>query len=144
MSKNSVYVQTYNNLYLICLTPEQHSKTCNYWYTIEDYCSPHTAFTTREALFSWLEARGLEIDLDAMPQRGKHAFIKIKGAYRTAGHYGSYDGFFSLRGQRIKVLSNGELTMGIVTHDTDGFRTVHHLNPNMRDRPVYPYHEYVK
>ena len=53
----------FTNLKLCCLAPEQHARTCNYWYTITSgWGTPHTAFETERGLRRWLRERGLEID----------------------------------------------------------------------------------
>jgi hypothetical protein len=131
--------QLHDGLVLLVLTDEQHARTCNYWYAIRSNGASHTAFTTREALMNWLHECGLKVDVSEIPEPGNRAFIRIDGAYRTAMHLGSYDVFFLLDGVRTKTFSNGQLTMAIITSDEDGLKTVHTLNPNMRDRPIYPH-----
>ncbi len=135
-----ISTQKYDGLMICALTPEQHARTCDYWYTVTTHgFTTHTAFTTRGALLGWLHERGLTIDDSAIPEQGKHAVVPVKGAYRTAMHLGSYDGFFALRGRRTKVMSNASVTLAIITDDEDGLKTVHYLNPNMQDRPVFPW-----
>jgi hypothetical protein len=82
---------------------------------------------------------GLSIDGE-LPEKGVHAYLRINGAYRRQMH-GDYATFFALEGEDVRELSNGEYTLGIVTRDADGLRTMHTLNPNCRRRPVYHYRE---
>jgi hypothetical protein len=53
----------------------------------------------------------------------------------------SYDEFYALDGERSRDLSNGDWTLAIITKDEQGIKTVHTLNPNCRDRPVFDYRE---
>ena len=45
------------------------------------------------------------------------------------------------QGKHTRTLSIGEYTLGILSRDTDGVVTGHHLNPNCRHRPVFDYAE---
>lgn len=134
-----MYTQTYSNLSVCSLDPEQHARTCNYWYTVRNEPYAHTAFNKRSSLMRWLEERGLELVQD-LPEQGTHSYQRIEGQYRTAMHM-SYDEFYALDGLRTRALSNGQWTMAVVTTDEEGIRTVHTLNPNCKDRPVYDYSE---
>ena len=132
------YTREYT-LWLCCLTPEQHERTCNYWYTVTTFGStPHTAFTRRQALLNWLQERGLELSSELPEVRGTFASQRIIGTYRTETHL-SYDEFFALKGERTRDLSNGDYTLAIITTGEDGIKTVHTLNPNCHDRPVFDY-----
>lgn len=130
--------QTHSAMWLCALDPQQHERTCGYWYTVtEGGGTPHTAFRTRAAALDWLALRGLSIDGD-LPEIGKHGVFKVAGQYRTAMHL-DYGPFFALEGVEIMTLSNAEVTLGIITTDADGLHTVHTLNPNLRRRPQFPY-----
>jgi hypothetical protein len=41
----------------------------------------------------------------------------------------------------VRQLDNAEYTLGKVTQDADGVRTVHYLNCNVHDRVRFPYFE---
>lgn len=145
------YTQPYKNLSWCSLTQEQHAKTCGYWYTVMSSGTSHTAFATRESFLSWAGRLGLTVDAAVIPLAGTHGYGAIGGEYRRASHIGThadgdplsayvggYDEFFALRGERIRCMDNADVTLGIITVDDDGVRTLHHLNCNMRDRPVFP------
>lgn len=131
-------MQTYSGLSLISLNQTAHARTCGYWYLIQSYgCTAHTAFATRAALIRWLDERGLTMTAE-LPAHGEHSVQQLAGSYRSQMH-GGCDEFAALDGERTKILSNGEYTLGIITRDADGTRTEHYLNPNCRDRPVFDY-----
>jgi hypothetical protein len=129
----------YDKLSLITLDPDGHSKTCNYWYLIQNNNGPHCAFTKRDALVEWLHLVGVRLTAD-LPEHGTHGWQKLDGSYRTESHM-SYDEFYALGGLHTKALSNGEWTLCIAKHDADGLTTLHTLNPNCKYRPVYDYAE---
>ena len=133
------YRQQYSRLSLTVLNQEMHDRTCGYWFTVSDYGTAHTAFATRSALVNWLSERGLTT-AEEIPDPGSIRTIKIEGAYRTSLD-GDREAFDALEGERTRVLQNGEYTLAIITHDDDGLRTVHRLNPNVRDRPVFDYQQ---
>ena len=144
------HTQTFKSLHWTSLDPEQHAKTCGYWYIITAYGgAPHTAFATRDAFLAWAARLGLAVDADTVPHAGTWSHGRIAGDYCRASHIGTravgsieyvggYDEFWALQGPRVRVMDNGDVTTGIITTDADGKRTLHHLNPNMRDRPVFP------
>jgi len=130
------YTQLYERLYWCSLDRDAHARTCGYWYTVTSYgATPHTAFRTRAALMRWLDDRGLTVQGE-VPQAGTHAHGTIDGSYRRSSHM-SYDEFYAVDGLRTRVMDNGDYTLGIISTDADGLRTVHHLNPNRRDRPAF-------
>lgn len=131
--------QTYSDLHLITLDMEGHLKTCDYWYLVRTPWFAHTAFNRRESLLQYLAERGLELTSE-LPEHGKPSTQDLRGSYRTEMH-GSYDEFYALNGVRSRTLSNGDWTLAIITTDEDGIKTVHVLNPNCRDRPVYDHRE---
>jgi hypothetical protein len=134
------YARTYERLWLCSLTEEQRTRTCSYWYTVTDYGStPHTAFRTKAALLTWLQRRGLEVEGD-IPEHGVWGSFRIKGGYRQSMHLDEQE-FYRNTGEHTRELSNGDFTLGIITKDPDGLRTVHTLNPNVRTRPVFDYRQ---
>lgn len=133
-------IQTHDKLYVGSLTPEQHARTCNYWYVVQSAYYPHIAFTHKHHLLQWLRDRGLELTQELPAERGVHSWQSVKGAYRTALD-GDMDVFNQLQGLLTRGLQNGQYTLTIITHDDDGLRTEHKLNPNVRNRPVFDYAE---
>jgi len=130
------YQRTYNSLSWCSLDRQQHEKTCGYWYVLQEHHGPHTAFRTREEFLAWAALYRLDLDADAVPQIGTHAYGRLSGQYRRTSHL-SYDEFFAIDGERIRLMDNGEVTLGLVANDADGTRNVHHLNCNMCDRPKF-------
>ncbi len=128
------YYNRYSDLTVTHLTQEFHERTCGYWYTVQDKWTAHTAFATRAGLDQWLADRGLSIIGDIETE----LWCPIAGRYQTALEWMPFEEFQQIEGKRIKVMSNAEWTMGIVNTE-DGITTVHHLNPNCKDRPVYDY-----
>ena len=130
------YTQIFSNLTLCQLTPEQHSRTCNYWFTVENDCTAHTAFTTKEQLEQWLEERNIKLTAPLV-EHGKHSYQQLQGEYKRASFI-SYDDFYALPAIRqIKILDNGRYTLGLLTEDENGIRTVNHLNCNCKYRIEY-------
>ena len=143
-STPTVHTKDISGLYLSCLTQAQHERTCGYWYTVTtDASTPHTAFATVEALHEWLDLRGLTLKAP-LPEHGDHAVIRINGTYRQAMHVDTacFDGI-SAEARHIRVGSNGQYTLGLVTADPDGIRTVHVLGPNVASRQVFDWRESV-
>lgn len=130
---------SYKDMWLCSLTAEQRSKTCGYWYTITTkHCTAHTAFRTRQALDKWLADRNLTLPRE-LPPIGQHDVQRIQGEYFTIMH-GSYDEFYSVPSiAEIRLLSNGEYTLGRIASQDDGIRAVHTLNPNCKHRPTFDY-----
>ena len=128
-----------SNLTLITITPEQHAKTCNYWYLIRQAGISFTAFTTRSALLNWVKLRNLTLTAE-LPEEGVHSVQEINGSYNTESHMGTHQ-FNALPAiYESKGLSNGSYTLFKFTEE-DGVITEHHLNPNCKDRPIYDYHQ---
>lgn len=138
------YAQSHGQLQATSLTPEQHERTCGYWFTVTSGAMAHTAFETRAGLDRWLDERGLSL-ADDLPEAGTFATTRIIGEYRTESH-GEFlsddyrDGmgegdFYSLCPiAAATTLSNGRYTLALITEDSDGVRTIHTLNPNVRTR----------
>ncbi len=133
----TLYVETYSNFWLTCLDPEWHERTCNYWYTVTSGALAHTAFRTAEELTTWLDERGLRLT-DTLPkERGTYKAIRVEGSYRKAS-YLDVDSFNAIHPIReIAVLDNAQYTLGKVTEDEDGIRTVHYLNCNIKERVIF-------
>ena len=126
---------TFGNLQVCSLTEEQHRNTCGYWYTVTSGVYAHTAFATERGLLRWLQERGLEL-AEPLPARGTFSWQFIQGAYSQASTMDE-EAFAALSGERITVLDNGDYTVGVVTRDEAGHRTVHHLNCNVKSRQVF-------
>ncbi len=125
------YTKTFSKLTLCRLTPEQHSRTCNYWFTIENGCTAHTAFTTKDQLEQWLEERNIKLTAPLV------GYQQLQGEYKRCS-FMSYDEFYNLPAIRqIKVMDNGRYTLGLLTEDENGIRIVNHLNCNCKYRIEY-------
>ena len=133
--------RAYRNLWLTTLTPEQHERTCNYWYVVTaEGTLPHDAFTHRHHLLLWLERLGLQCTAP-LPEQGEWSVQRLVGEYRTRSYFQDAEEFATLQGEQVRTLSNGEYTLGVITCDMDGIRTLHTLNPKVKDRQVYEYRE---
>jgi hypothetical protein len=144
------YRQIYDNLYAYSLTPEQHERTCDYWFNVTNGAMAHTAFHTRAALDRWLTERNLTLE-NELPEPGTSGSARIIGEYHTESHgvrlhqpgeewvgMGPGD-FYNLRPiAAMPTLSNGEYTLALVTEE-DGVRVINTLNPNVRSRVVFDY-----
>jgi hypothetical protein len=136
------YTQTYTDLHLSCIDEERHHRTCDYWYLLSSGALSHTAFADAEEMLMWLNQRGLWLT-DALPaERGTVKHIGIGGSYRESSYLDvavfqaiqpTRDQFFL----KIAVLDNARWTLGKVTQDEDGIRTVHHLNCNVKERTEF-------
>lgn len=135
--------QLYKDLSVCSVTPEYHARTCGYWYIVQTFgATPHTAFAERAHLDNWLNERGLTLKDELPHTKGEHGYTKILGEYTRESHM-SYDEFYNLAPQAIetKILDNADYTLGLITTDETGHKTIHHLNCNLKYRPVYPYAE---
>ncbi|EHK77704.1 hypothetical protein SM0020_12290 [Sinorhizobium meliloti CCNWSX0020] len=130
------YTQTFDRLTICALDPEQHERTCGYWYVVQNMHGPHTAFRTKAQAMRWLERLGLTIERE-LPEAGQHDFQWIKGGYRRSSHM-DVAAFAALQGVEVPCLDNAQYTKGVITTDADGIRTLHHLNCNA-PREVYDY-----
>lgn len=129
-----------DQLYLHALDERAHQQTCGYWFTVTSRAMAHTAFRDLDHCLEWMRSLGLTIDGGVLPQRGVRGTYRITGAYRDQMHL-NYDDFYALDGVQRRTLSNARYTLGIITQDADGLRTLHTLNPNCHDRPEYDYAE---
>lgn len=130
------YTQTFDKLSIGSLTREGHDRTCGYWYVVQNSNGPHTAFATKGEAMRWLDRLGLTIGHD-LPEQGTHDWQPIIGGYRRASHV-DVDAFNALDGLTVPCLDNARYTKGIITTDSDGMRTLHHLNCNVA-REEYDY-----
>ena len=103
----------------------------------------HTAFRTQEALMLWLEERGLKLT-EELAEQGEWKPQKIEGEYVDHMHL-DYDGFYRLVGdaEEVRKLSNGSYTLGLITTDDEGIKTVHYLAP-ARYRHTFDYRKTYK
>lgn len=138
-SLRSAYVSTYDRLSVRLLTPEQHEKSCNYWYVVESRMTAHTAFNKRANLLAWLSLRGLEIE-GLLPPQGEFAWLNVNGIYRRALHTDPAV-FDQISGIETRIMDNAKYTLGRITEDLDGIRTVHLLNINVNSRVEFDYEE---
>lgn len=123
--------------WLIVLDKEGNERTCNYWYLLQtSACVSHTAFRTRHALVRWFNERGLPVP-ENLPEPGEHHVLHVPGKYRKT--YCDMETLTRVNGESIKVLDNAEYTLGKVTTDADGLRTVYVPNCNHRDRVKFDY-----
>ena len=132
-------VQTHSSLSFARFDRTMRERHGNYWCVVESECRAHTAFRTPGGAMRWMQERGLALS-EPVPEEGPYSYQRLIGSYREALHC-SYDVFYSLVGTRTREMSNGSYTMAIITNDEDGLRTVHTLNCNCADRPVYDYAE---
>lgn len=134
----SSYIETIASITLVTLDAKARLETCGYWYLIRHRGMAHTAFRHRNSFLLWLDQRGLSLT-EELPPHGTFSWQNIKGIYRKCSHMDKKE-FQHLKNVHsyIRVLSNGDWTMGKITLDEDGYRTVHYLNPNV-PRKVYNY-----
>lgn len=135
-SELAPYTVHYGSLQVTALTPEQHERTCDYWYTVTCGTLAHTAFTTMHGLMRWLEERNLMLPAELPEQRGEFATMPVNGEYYASSHM-SESVFYAVNPVVITAaLSNGDYTLALISSDENGVRTVHTLNPNVRTRFV--------
>lgn len=134
------YVQTFGGFDVTCLNEDMHNRTCGYWYTVKSFCSPHTAFATKEGLLRWLDERGLKLTGNLPEHRGDAAFIHVTGQYRRAMHRNRqiFDSVAPLL--ETVELDNAQYTKAKITQDVDQSRTVHFMNCNY-EREIFDYAE---
>lgn len=144
--KTKGHVTQYASMQVTALTPEQHERTCNYWYTVTCGAMAHTAFTTRRGLERWLEERGLTLAGELPEERGEFATMRVIGEYYDVSH-GEFspaedNPYHMVAGAEwselepvviTAAMSNGRYTLALITEE-DGIRIVHTLNPNVKTR----------
>lgn len=131
-------IRSITGLHVAALDPVVHERTCGYWYAVTSRAMAHTAFTTRAGLDRWLRERNLKLR-DYLPERGEFGHSAIDGAYYEHPHL-DVDEFEAILPVLLTpVMSNGDYTLGLVSEDMDGIRTVHYLNPNVKTRLVFDY-----
>lgn len=130
---------THTRLYVCHLDEQRHRQTCGYWFTVSgDGGQAHIAFATRAGLDRWMLERGLALDGDLTAQPSHCAIV---GSYRTNSHMLDSANFPQIVGERTRAMSNGQWVEAIISTDADGIKTVHTLNPNVRDRKTFDYRE---
>jgi hypothetical protein len=130
------YIQTHNALWLGCLDQQQHDRSNDYWYTITSGGCPHTAFRSRRDVLRWLSERGLHL-LERLPEKGTGKHMRIEGTYHRAS-YLDVQAFVEISPLlKVAEMSNSRYTLAKVT-EQDGVRTIHLLNPNVRERVEFP------
>lgn len=127
---------TYNKLTFISITPEQHARTCGYWYLVQNNHAPYKAFATLAAFYRWADER--ELSIDTVPTHGVYSYQPITGQFREAC-YMDANALEAIQGVETRQLDNAAYTLGKITTDADGVRTVHYLNCNVKTRPVFDY-----
>jgi hypothetical protein len=133
------HVQTHSCLSFVKFDPDMRERGGNYWCGVQSDHRAFRAFRTPGSSMRWLQERGLTLS-EPVTEESPYSYQRLIGSYREALHC-SYDVFYSLVGTRTREMSNGSYTMAIITNDEDGLRTVHTLNCNCADRPVYDYAE---
>ncbi|ORW08459.1 hypothetical protein [Mycolicibacter longobardus] len=129
----NAYVQEFDRMYVVSLTPDTHERTCGYWYTLRARETAHTAFRTADELYRWLSERGLELE-SPLPEQGAGGWIPVTGRYRTVMDR-DRDRFEAVEPILVtEVTDNAERTPAKITQDPDGVRVVHFMNINYRDR----------
>lgn len=136
-------METYSNLTLCALDREGNARTCNYWYVVQNNHGPHTAFRTKSALLSWLDAMNLKLkdteSSDIPDPDTKHAFFWIEGTYNRMRHASS-GSLAAVNGTNCRVLENGDYRPGKISVDPNGIRTLHVLHA-MADHTPFHYEE---
>ena len=119
----------YDKLRLCQLDPEQSKARLDYWFTVTHGSMSHTAFRTQEALMLWLEERGLKLT-EELAEHGEWKPQKIEGRYVSHMHH-NYTEFYGLKddAEEVRKLSNGSYTLGLITTDAEGIKTVNYLAP---------------
>jgi hypothetical protein len=145
-----VYRQVFDKLQVTSLTAEQHERHGPYWFIVSNGSMSHTAFETRAGLDRWMTERGLTLEND-LPDAGTWGTTRVLYGYAAESHgeFLSGDprdgmgpgGFYALQPVLMTAaMSNAQYTLALVTQDgAYGVRTVHTLNPNVRDRVVFDY-----
>lgn len=130
-------MKSVTDLRATALTPEQHERTCGYWYTVTSGATAHVAFFTRAGLDRWLWERNLQLQ-NQLPDQGQWGSTPIVGSYRERSYLDDADEFEMVRPVLATAkLSNGDYTLALIDEDADGVRTVHYLNPNVKSRLVF-------
>ena len=119
---------------------EFHRRTCGYWYLVMSAAYSHTAFATEAGLMQWMNERNLKLT-QPLPKKGEVSNQRIEGGY-FRNTMMDEEGFAALEAVtpdecKIKIMDNGDWTLGLLTENEDGVVTVHLLNPNC-NRIKYP------
>ena len=125
----SCYTRQYTGIYCTSLTAEMRKRTCDYWYVVEADGYAHTAFRTRAALLTWLNALGLKL-AGELPEQGQHADLNIEGTYKRGVVICDRDGWDAIPGVSVTVLENGRYLPGKLADAEDGTRILYVSNVN--------------
>lgn len=133
----------YGNLDVSTIDRAYHLKTCGYWYIVTTGAMSHTAFRTAEGLKRWLAERNLKLERPLVEADGtKHDYQRIRGSYAKHMHMMEVEEWAKFRPViTSRTLSNGDYVEAKITEDGQGVRTVHTLNPNVRNRITFDYSE---
>lgn len=134
------YTTTYRELRLCCMDEWAHNGSCGYWYSVTAQCMPHIAFRTKEQLLHWLDICGLTLPEPLPEERGTWRTMPVIGEYRKASYLGApqvraFEKIVPML--EIGLLDNAQYTLGKVTQDDDGLRTIHYLNCNEHSRVIF-------
>ena len=133
-----MYTQTFTDLWAIHTTATWRKENSYPYHFLVQHGggTAHTAFVTQAGFDRWLAECGLMLG-DNIDTEG--AWVKIVGTYHKTSYLDDAVEFYAQSGELTRVLSNGDYTLGIITTDEQGIKTVHYLNPNVRSRPVFDY-----
>lgn len=150
-------IQKHEKLTLTILqTEEEKEKHGGYTYLIQESFTSHVAFRTEEGLNYWLKVTGLKVG---------HQFDHLYHTFTIEGRYSSncilgidtWTGEVLITDEKLKNIrlelldgtkcnynnncawmSNGDYTKGFIENTEDG-NIIYFLNPNEKQRIVYPY-----
>ncbi|ACL06253.1 hypothetical protein Dalk_4575 [Desulfatibacillum aliphaticivorans] len=134
--------ETYENMWAVSLDRAQHLRTCNYWYLVDNYATPHTAFRTKEHMEAWLNLLGLALE-EPLPQKtGEHGSAKVVGRYKRLSVVCSQEEWDSFRPEKeVRMVSNGRYTAAKMFTEKDGTAVMVVPNPNCKWRKEYDHAE---
>jgi hypothetical protein len=125
----------YDKLRITALDSRLHANTCNYWYTVTNGGTAHTAFRTKASAVAWLNALGLTIDGE-LPTGATYASFEIKGEYRRERFMGTAEAFSDIDGIPVPCLENGDFRQGKLD-DKNGIRVLYSVNANCKWAEIY-------
>lgn len=137
-------MRAYSKLAIICLTEEQKSRTCGYWYKLESSFMSYKAFGSREALIRFLEVTGMDVDVNEIPEPGTWKLVPVWGEI-VEKSLNNQEQLNQTPGIVGRWLDNGEYTMCIFNtrpgdDNTPPRCTVSYVNVNS-PRQTFPYFE---
>jgi hypothetical protein len=136
------YLQKYMELWLTQLDEgNAHRLRCDYKYLLTIRCTNHWAFKTRPEMEMWFQQRGLAVPAELPADANEWWSGPVDGGFNQDMMWDDAPEFWTIEGDYIRDLDNGSYTLGIVTTDETGWRTVHILNCNCKDRVEFDYFE---